>query len=250
MIRTPKHCASLFALVFSCLILATSTNAEPQAVQPPEGFVALFNGKDFTGWRGRVGSPIQDAAMDPDELQEAQQAANQDMREHWTIVDGELHFDGNGHSLCTIADYADFELYVDWMIKPQGDSGIYLRGTPQVQIWDTTHEPLFKYGADKGSGSLWNNKKHENLPLTHADNEVGQWNTMFIRIVGDRVTVRLNDKLVVDNTVLENYWNREEPLLPTGPIELQSHGDELRFRNIFIRELEKNDEDNASDEAY
>jgi hypothetical protein len=59
-------------------------------------------------------------------------------------------------------DFADFELYCDWKIEKGGDSGIYLRGSPQVQIWDTAHPEYFRHGAEKGSGSLWNNKKNPN----------------------------------------------------------------------------------------
>ena len=70
-----------------------------------------------------------------------------------------------------------------------------------------------------------------------ADKPVGEWNTFYIKMVGERVTVRLNDKVVVDNTVLENYWERDKPVYPTGQIELQNHGNTLYFRNIFIREI-------------
>ena len=56
-------------------------------------------------------------------------------------------------------------------------------------------------------------------------------------MVGEKVTVYLNDQLVVDNVPLENYWNRDIPIYPAGQIELQSHGSNLWFKNVFIREL-------------
>ena len=194
---------------------------------PPDGFKALLNGKNLDGWKGLVGDPKTRAKMTPEQLAEAQKKADQKMREHWTVADGVLIFDGKGESLCTVKDYGDFELYVDWKIKPKGDSGIYLRGSPQVQIWDH---------AD-GSGGLYNNEKNPSKPIKNADNPVGEWNTFHIKMVGDRVTVRLNGELVVDNVVMENYWERDKPIYPTGQIELQNHGNTLYFKNIHVREL-------------
>jgi hypothetical protein len=152
------------------------------------------------------------------------------MRAHWKVADGVLIFDGKGESLCTLDDYTDFELLVDWKIEKGGDSGLYLRGSPQVQIWDADANPA-------GSGGLYNNQKVRSLPLEKADRPVGEWNTFRIFMIGERVTVYLNDRLVVDNTVLENYWERDKPIYPSGQVELQAHGNPLYFRNIFIREI-------------
>lgn len=204
---------------------------------PPKGFKALFNGKDLNGWKGLVGSPKSRAKMTPEELQAAQEKADEVMRAHWKVENGELVFDGKGKSLCTAKDYGDFELYVDWKIKQAGDSGIYLRGAPQVQIWDTEHKPIWKLGADKGSGSFWNNKIHPRFPIAKGDKPVGNWNTFHIKMIGERATIKLNDVLVTDNVVLENYWERDRPIYPTGQIELQNHGNTLWFRNIYLREI-------------
>lgn len=195
----------------------------------PPGYVALFNGRDLTGWKGLVANPPRRAQMTPQELHEAQEQADETMRAHWHVEDGVLVFDGQGHNLCTANDYADFELTVEWKIRAGGDSGIYLRGSPQVQIWDN---PV-------GSGGLFNNKGQENpsQPLLKADNPVGQWNRFRITMVGERVTVYLNGKLVVDNVTMENYWERGKPIYPTGQIELQSHNSPLWFRSVFIREI-------------
>lgn len=229
----------LFAIasLAAVLPLHSSTVAADQN-SPPEGFKSLFNGKDLTGWKGLVGNPKSRAEMSADELAEAQQAADQEMREHWKVVDGVLEFDGKGQSLCTAKDYGDFEMYVDWKILEGGDSGIYLRGCPQVQIWDTKHEAYHKFGAEKGSGALWNNKDHVRFPLAHADNPVGEWNTFYIKMVGEKVTVKLNGELVTDEVVMENLWERDKPIYPTGQIELQNHGNKLWFRNIYLRELD------------
>lgn len=197
---------------------------------PPEGFVALFNGKDLTGWKGLVASPPVRAKMSPQQLAAAQQKADQRMHAHWKVQDGVLIFDGRGDNLCTVKDYSDFELLVDWKIEPHGDSGIYLRGCPQVQIWDAEDHP-------EGSGGLFNNRKHPSKPLRRADKPAGQWNTFRIRMIGQKVSVWLNGELVVDNVVMENYWEPDKPIYPAGQIELQNHGNTLYFKNIYIREL-------------
>lgn len=138
---------------------------------------------------------------------------------------------------CTAKPYGDFELYIDRKITPAADSGIYLRRTPQVQIWAPTNEAAWQHGADKGSSGLWNNKQHEQFPLVKADRPIGEWNTMYIKMIGDRVTVKLNDQLVVDDVVMENFWDPSQPIAPTGLIELQNHGNKLWFREIYLREI-------------
>ena len=199
-------------------------------VVPPEGFRALFNGLDLRGWKGLVEDPKARAKMTPEELAEKQAQADERMRAHWKVEDGALVFDGKGDSLCTDRDYADFEMLVDWKILEKGDSGIYLRGTPQVQIWDTAQWP-------EGSGGLYNNQNNPSKPLKCADKPIKEWNTFRIKMVGDKVTVHLNGELVVDNVTLENYWERDKPIYPTGQIELQNHGNTLWFKNVFIKEL-------------
>ncbi len=223
-----------FALVVTCSITAFSAE---EANKPPEGFTALFNGKDLTNWKGLVGTPASRAKMSTEQLAEAQAKADEKMKAHWKVEDGILVFDGKGDSLCTAKDYANFEMWVDWKILAKGDSGIYIRGLPQIQIWDTEDPGQVGNGAPKGSGALWNNKKHERWPLVKADKPVGEWNTFYIKMVGDKLTVKLNDKLVTDNVVLENLWEPEKPCPPTGQIELQNHGNTLYFRNIYIKEL-------------
>jgi hypothetical protein len=199
--------------------------------KPPEGFVALFNGVDLTGWKGLVEDPVKRSQMSAVQLARAQKEADEEMIKHWQVRDGVLYFDGAGHSLCTSRDYTDFEMYVDWKIEKLGDSGIYLRGAPQVQIWDPAQWP-------EGSGGLYNNQKNPSKPLVKADHPIGDWNTFHIIMQDDRVTVYLNSVLVVDHVVMENYWERDKPIYRSGQIELQSHNSPLYFRNIFIRELE------------
>ncbi len=230
--RVTMIMALLVAVAAGCA--ATNAQSQPKLNQPPKGFVALFNGKDLTGWKGLVGDPRSRAKMSDEELAQAQAKADEVMRNHWWVEDGIIVNDGKGPHLCTTKDYGDFEMYIDWKMTPGTDSGIYLRGSPQVQIWD----PVNGIPAAKvGSGGLYNNQKNPSNPLVVADNPIGEWNTFYIKMVGERVTVKLNDKLVVDNVIMENYWERDKPIYPTGQIELQTHGGRMEFRNVFIREI-------------
>src|SRR5262249_26279155 len=103
----------------------TAVGAGGGAKPPPASFTPLFTNKDLTGWK----------------VDEAQAKS-------WKVEDGTIHYTGKGgRNLATAKDYKNFELWVDWKITPKGDSGIYLRGQPQVQIWDNP----------EGSGTLWNN---------------------------------------------------------------------------------------------
>jgi hypothetical protein len=207
---------------------------------PPEGFTALFDGTDLNGWKGLVADPPARAKMSQEELATAQTAADQRMREHWKVKDGQIVFDGKGDNLCTARDYGDFEMLVDWKIAPRGDSGIYLRGTPQVQIWSTNSPGQFS--TPDGSGGLWNNQKNNRHPLVYADHPVGEWNRFRILMVGQKVHVFLNGELVVRDTTLENYWEPNKPIYPIGQIELQNHGGLLWFKNIYIREIPRKTE--------
>jgi hypothetical protein len=212
--------------------------------KPPAGFVSLFNGKDLAGWVGRQGtySPYEEATLTPAQLAARKAEWNADRDKHWRVdtAKGEIVSDGQGVHLATEKVYADFELHVDWlMVSPNGDSGIYLRSFPQVQIWDPANPREAANGADRGSGALWNNNPDNpgKWPLAKADNPVGRWNTLRIRMIGDRVSIWLNGQQTVNEQVLDNFFDREQKVLPTGQIELQTHGSEIRFRNIYIREI-------------
>lgn len=203
-----------------------------------KGFVSMFNGKDLTGWKGLVENPIARAKMSEQQLAEAQVKADENMRRDWKVEDGMLVYVGSGFdNLCTVEQYGDFEMYVDWRLDPAGkepDAGVYLRGTPQVQIWDIARVNV---GAQVGSGGLYNNKKNVSIPKCVADNKLGEWNSFYIKMVGDKVTVKLNGVLVVDGVTLENYWDRSQPIFPVEQIELQAHGSRVWWRNLYIKRL-------------
>jgi hypothetical protein len=197
------------------------------------GFVPVFNGRDLSGWKGLVADPVKRGKMDAATLTAEQEKADKEMKEGWVVKDGLLVFTGHGNNLATVKQYGDFDMLVDWKITKEGDAGIYLRGSPQVQIWDTSR---VKSGAQVGSGGLYNNQKNPSKPLMVADNLVGEWNTFYITMRGDKVTVYLNGQLVTDNVQLENYWDRTIPIYPKEQIELQAHGTYVAYRNIYIRE--------------
>ncbi len=221
------------------LLIALALAVAPlQASTPPEGFVALFNGTDLSGWHGN--NP-HDTAKAPDRDKSLQEQANAFVKS-WKAVDGELVNDGTGPYATTDKEYGDFELMLDFRLSPKSDSGIYLRGVPQVQLWDTTEAGgSWKHGADKGSGGLWNNGKAGapgRDPLVYADRPLGEWNTIRIRLIGSQTWVWLNNQPVVDGIPMRNYWSKGKTPLPArGPIHLQTHGGETRWRNIFLREI-------------
>ncbi|MBN37186.1 MAG: hypothetical protein CMI29_01850 [Opitutae bacterium] len=230
-----------------CLFLGFSFSF---GAKPPKGFTPIFNGKDLTGWWGlKTEDPSKWMSLSVEALEKKKQASLEDINQHWKVKDGVLVNDGKGLYLSTLKNYEDFELKLEYKTVPGADSGIYLRGVPQVQIWDTTEEGgKWKLGADKGSGGLWNNGKAGapgRDPLVHADKPLGEWNSFHITMRGKLVTVVLNGKLVVAEAPLINYWDRKtplsqrKPLIKEGPIQLQTHGGEISWRNIFVKELSK-----------
>lgn len=219
---------------------ATLNFSQAAELKAPKGFTPIFNGKDLTGWYGLNADPRKIFKMSEEERAKFREGSMDDVRKHWTVENQELVNDGHGDYLTTEKDYGDIELLIDYKTVAQADSGIYLRGNPQVQIWDYTKEGgKWNLGADKGSGGLWNNSPGApgKDPLVKADKPFGQWNHLRIIQIGSHTTVYLNDKLVVDNAVMENYWDRKNPLWAKGPIQLQTHGGEIRWRNVFLREI-------------
>lgn len=248
---------------------------------PPAGFTALFNGKDLSGWYGwGTQDPTDLWKMTPEERAAYKKKSveggltdkkgnpgTDHVNAHWKAEGGELINDGKGLYLTTDKDYGDFEFWVEYKALPEGDSGIYLRGIPQVQIWDATKGDPRGLGQDKGSGGLWNNSKGSpgKDPSKKMDKPFGEWNSFKIKMIGERVTVVFNGETVVDNAVLENFFANKkagylaygkkdakapakgdekvpngfmrDPAFLKGPIQLQTHGSEIRWRNVYIREI-------------
>ncbi len=231
-------------LALTALFLTQAANA----ANPPKGFIALFNGKDLTGWRGGdtfdhrkllAMSPAERAAKIGAWTTSMTARNDKTGKIHWSTEKNELVNDGFGAYATTEKDYGDFELLLEYKTVAKADSGIYLRGVPQVQIWDHNEADPQKIGRAKGSGGLWNNSPGApgKDPLVLADRPLGQWNKFRILMVGSRVSIWLNSKLVVDHALLENYYDRKTPVPAFGPIQLQTHGGEIRWRNVFLREI-------------
>lgn len=229
---------ALLAIVAGLSAVPTFLSAGEPA--PPPGFRALFNGKDLTGWYGL--NPHSVAKQEGEKRAASLKKMRDEFADHWRVENGELVNVGTGPYATTDEEFGDVELLIEYQTVPHADSGIYLRGTPQVQIWDVNQPSLPERpdrNPNKGSGGLFNNtpKTPGRDPLVRADKPFGQWNTFRIRQVGARTWVWLNEQAVVDGAVMENYWDRTKPLPAKGPIMLQTHGGEIRWRNIFIREI-------------
>jgi len=222
---------SLFACLLSLPLLADA---------PPEGFRTLFNGQDLSGWQGH--NPHQGPKLTGEKKAADLAKQRTDFPQHWRVEKGELVNAGTGPYATTDKEFGDIELRLEYKTVAKADSGIYLRGTPQVQIWDLNQVFDPKKPDRKphlGSGGLFNNTPGApgRDPLVAADKPFGEWNAFRIIQQGDITTVWLNGRLVVDRAKMENYWDRGKPLPSKGPIMLQTHGGEIRWRNLFVKSL-------------
>ncbi len=234
--------------IFCCMAISALPVAllGQEGNQPPQGFQALFNGQDLSGWHAlKTEDPRKFQALSEDDQKSRMEESAKPTAKFWRVEDGEIVNDGKGPFLTYEKPFRDYELLIDYKTVANADSGVYLKETPQVQIWDTTEAGgKWNIGADKGSGGLWNNTPGTagRDPLVLADKPFGEWNRLRLRQIGARTWVWLNGKLVVDGALMENYWGRDLPLVNTGRIQLQTHGGEIRWKNIFAREI-------AADEA-
>jgi hypothetical protein len=221
-----------------------STNPKPDEVaEPAQGFKPLYTGLDLAGWKQEEGH-----------------------QGHWQPKDWMLSYDGKSEAkdknLWTEKEYGDLMMICDWrwtdkpkkikrpVILPNGDyamedgkpkevevldagdSGIYLRGTSKAQVnmwcWPIGSGEVYGYRTDKNQPP---EVRAGVTPKVVADKPIGQWNRFIITIKGDRLTVNLNGKVVIDNAQLPGVPKK-------GRIALQHHGDPIQFANLFIRELE------------
>ncbi len=193
-------------LVASFMAVAAATSTSFAVDLPADGFASLIAKGDLTGW------------------QEAAKSA-----EHWKVANGELINDGKGADLVTTKTYRNFELRLEWKIPARGDSGVYLPGGQQVQIW----------AKDSGSGGFVFNHKYTVSPAVVADKPLGEWNAFQIKLFDGKVTVTLNGKVVMQDVPVEKGF--EPPMRGSveGPLRLQKspHNVMTTFRNVFIREL-------------
>jgi hypothetical protein len=176
------------------------------AIEPvvPEGFVALFNGRDLSGWKENRQDPV-----------------------HWTVRDGVLEYDGKGGNLFHTQEFSNFVLLLDWKVESNGNSGVFLRGgATQVEIND----------ADKAPRAVWNGTSgglYPHLPpLKRAARDAGEWNHYEIRVEKGVITVLLNGERTVDGYMMQ--WGSRV----RGGVGFQHHGTPVFVRNIFIRALD------------
>ncbi|MGD0898094.1 MAG: DUF1080 domain-containing protein [Thermoguttaceae bacterium] len=186
------------AIVPFCLAAA----AEEGAVAPPSGFRSLLSGKDLAGWQEKGKAP-----------------------EHWSMQDGTLVYDGKGADLRTVEKFENFIILVDWKVPPNGNSGVFLRDSTQVEINDADKPPRKIWGGT--TGGLYPEKP----PVKRAAKPAGEWNHYEISVEKGVITVKLNGETTVDH--YEKNWGKTK----SGPIGLQNHGSPLWFRNIFVKPL-------------
>jgi hypothetical protein len=200
----PRILSCLLLLV--ALLIPASHRTRAEEPLPPKGFVALCNGKDLDDWHGRAHfDPYKLERMAEEERKKQIAAWTQDAHKHWRIAGGELVSDGQGVHLATDREFGDVELLVEYRPAPKARAAIALRGADLK--WD-------------GEAV-----------------RPGEWNSLRIVQVGERTTVHLDGKVVVNHARIENPWNRELPLRRTGPVQLQAQGGEVRWRHLFIREI-------------
>jgi len=203
-------------ILIGLLLAGFASPALAADIAPPDGFVALFNGKNLDGWEAKPQPKAKPRA---------------DVAEHWAVKDGVLQYDGKCTHLWTKQSFKDYVLMVSWRLPKPGDSGIYNRGSSKCQanIWPN---PL-------GSGEVYGYRTDAKMPeevrkaatpSKKADKPIGEWNDFVITVQGDRMTVVLNGEKVIDNLQMIGC--------PTeGPIALQHHGQPLEFKSIYIKGL-------------
>lgn len=144
---------------------------------------------------------------------------------NWKTSSNSMSYLGNRiNSIQTQKDYENFEMYLEW--KTTGEAGISIRSIPEIGI-----------GTKGGSGALLGNKIHPSKPLVNADNKAGEWNTLYAKVVDDRVTIIVNGQTVARNTILENSISPTIPAYIKGKIELTGKNTPVEFRDLYIREL-------------
>lgn len=210
---------------------------EDTTPKPPKGFLPLFDGATLSGWRGLNPHEVLKAA--PDQKAALVQQQGQEFPNHWRVQTGELVNSGTGPYATTLESFGNIDLLVEYKAAPLAEGGIYLRGTPEIKIWDSTQKDNKNMRRSLGSGGLYQNNPGSpgRYPLVHADKPLGQWNQFRIRQIGARTWIWLNEKQVVDGALWEPFWEPTKPLPEKAPLILQTSGGEIRWRNLFVRKI-------------
>ncbi|WP_231839910.1 DUF1080 domain-containing protein [Alistipes shahii] len=166
-----------------------------------------------------VGNPETRKAMKPKALAKAQLEADAAMAQKWSLTDGILTAQANAPAIQFPKQYENFEMILDW--KTPGEAGIAVRAIPQIRL-----------GGVSGTGMLADDKG-----VADADNRPGNWNTLYVKVVDDRITVFENDVKIVENAVMTNPDMPGEPVGICGCIELIAGAAPVEFRNVYVNEL-------------
>ena len=208
----------------------------PTAADPPSDAIALFDGSDLSKWKGRNGDA------------------------EWKVENGYMEVVRGTGDIQTRDEFGDIQLHLEFACPAEvkgdgqgrGNSGVFLGGRYEVQVLDGYENQTY---ADGTTAAVYG----QYPPLVNANRKPGEWQTYEIiftqpRWDGDsliepaRITVLFNGALAQNHVAahgptghrsLSNYDN---PHPPTGPLRLQDHGDPVRFRNIWLRELSGQDE--------
>jgi hypothetical protein len=205
---------------------------------PPEGFTALFNGKDLTGWHT---PPL--------------------VKEYWSVEDGVLKslglIENWGASLSTKKSYRDFILMLSFRMPTISDSGInFRRLIPEIPGFGDMEQFNLRskggmghlesyYFLPKDTAAKMKLKEEEKPHVRNIDPEVGVWHTVKLIMKGRTFSAEYDGEVLYDNFQYHDWMMNMEP----APIRLQKHivvrGDNLgaenpcpiEYRNIFIKEL-------------
>lgn len=157
---------------------------------------------------------------------------------NWSVSEGVLTLDATGPSIRTKKTYDDFDLHLEFKLPPKCNTGVFLRGRYELQLLDSQFTP------PSGKPLPATDKCGAICGLIAPSKDVykgpKKWNTLDVRFVGDKVTVKMNDVVIIENKVIKSVTggaldeNESDP----GPILLQAHalaGQE--FRNITIKPI-------------
>ncbi|MBI4581438.1 MAG: DUF1080 domain-containing protein [Planctomycetes bacterium] len=186
-----------------------------------KGWLPLFNGKDLSGWK-----------TFPD-----------DRPNSWKVEDGILvstFKEGqHGRNLYTERKFDDFELYYEYQVPKNGNSGVFLRGQYEIQVMDDHGVPSDK-PKDWGNGGIYGQK----APSKNVSKPAGEWQSGYAKVVGNKITVFINGQKVIDEFAAPAATHLYEELNikegePTGPILLQGDHRPINYRHVMIKPLKK-----------
>jgi hypothetical protein len=220
------------------VVTPPTSSTQDQAGTPPSDATVLFDGKDLSKWKSLKGEEAP-----------------------WKVVDGVMESVPKTGNLQSKDQFADGQYHIEWMELPgttgksqgRGNSGIFIMGLYELQVLDNYHAETY---ADGMAGSIYG----QYPPLANATRPQGQWQTYDVVFHAPKYedgkvskpateTVFLNGVLVQDHVKLIGPTkHRELTTYPTehpakGPIQLQDHGNPVRYRNIWVREITKRDDE-------